>query len=86
MLQGARSGKWRNYRPNVNVSFHFTQIFRIKSFYKIFFNHLRASDNTTSPTQGRLNNPSDAWCFSYESISSEKVFFTVDLGKLHMVY
>ena len=45
-----------------------------------------ASENTTSASFGRLNNPDDAWCFLYERVSAtDRVSFTVDLGSPHLV-
>ena len=45
----------------------------------------RASENTSSASNGRLNNADNAWCFSYDVITADKVTFTVDLGSLHLV-
>eukprot|EP00095_Tigriopus_kingsejongensis_P002761 maker-scaffold1543_size36305-snap-gene-0.6 protein:Tk02761 transcript:maker-scaffold1543_size36305-snap-gene-0.6-mRNA-1 annotation:"predicted protein" len=43
-----------------------------------------ASVNTTSPTSGRLNQDADAWCFRSSS-SADEVFFSVDLGEVHLI-
>lgn len=45
----------------------------------------RASENTTSASRGRLNDPNNAWCFHYEKFIGQKAFFTVDLGSVHLV-
>ncbi len=46
----------------------------------------RASENTSSPSEGRLNNAYDAWCFLYRDVSKTRaVALTVDLGAVRLV-
>lgn len=46
----------------------------------------RATENTTSPSSGRLNDPYDAWCFLYGDVPrTSAVAFTVDLGEAALV-
>ena len=66
--------------PKSIFKLHF--ILSIEIFSETLF---RASENTSSASNGRLNNDVSAWCFSYETISAQKVTFTVDLGSLHLV-
>ena len=47
-----------------------------------------ATVNTTSATSGRLNHPSDAWCFNLAGLdpqSGKNVIFSVDLGEPHLI-
>ena len=45
----------------------------------------RASENTTSASGGRLNNPNSAWCFHYDRFIGQKAYFLVDLGSVQLV-
>ena len=51
----------------------------------IVFCFFRASENTTSASGGRLNNPNSAWCFHYDHFIGQKAYFLVDLGSVQLI-
>ena len=54
----------------------------LNNYWGFFF---RASENTTSASGGRLNNPNSAWCFHYDHFIGQKAYFLVDLGSVQLI-
>jgi hypothetical protein len=64
------------------ISQRFNNNVKYNLFLKTFY---RVSENTTAASNGRLNNPEDAWCFHVDKIVGQRVTFAVDLGSVHLI-